>query len=156
MNHYLLICLAAIISLFLFLSTSDASSSNKKSLLRLNRMKKKKMNSLVSRMNNDKISKDKFCYGPSDWLRLRTRSDYVVDKTSAIAVLESLGPYLQLCRPTRFGKSLLCSQLKLYYDVNTSSKTVSFINIYLYYFTYCYVYIHSLPKHLMARISAII
>ena len=66
----------------------------------------------------------KFGYGVSDWLNLREDAEFVVDKTHAIAVLERLGCYLRFWRPTRFGKSLLCSQLKLYYDINTSDVKV--------------------------------
>ena len=69
----------------------------------------------------------KFGYGSSDWLKLRRDSEFVVDKTHAIAMLERLGCYLRFWRPTRFGKSLFCSQLRLYYDINTSDEKVSML-----------------------------
>ena len=101
------------VSIFcLFFTSCHGFISNKRSIFRL-----KGVNSLMH--------KDKFPYGPSDWLKLRKNSEFVVDKTHAIAELERQGSCLRFFRPTRFGKSLLCSQLKLYYDITTSDEMVS-------------------------------
>ena len=115
MKRCSLVYLALAIVLGLFLSTSYALNSNKRTIFRLRRMK---------RMNN-KISKDKFAHDRSDWLELRKNSEFVVDKTHAIEAIEQTGQYQNFCRPKGFGKSLLCSQLKLYYDINTTDKQVS-------------------------------
>ena len=73
----------------------------------------------------NKVYKDKFAHDHNDWLELRKNSEFAVDKTHAIEELEQSGQYRNFCRPKGFGKSLLCAQLKLYYDINTSDETVS-------------------------------
>ncbi len=56
-------------------------------------------------------------YGISDFVNMRRRNGYYVDKTWGIPLLEAL-PYQLFLRPRRFGKSLLLSILHYYYDVN--------------------------------------
>ncbi len=62
----------------------------------------------------------KIPYGISDFETLNGGGEfYYVDKTSYIAKLEELGSrYHFFLRPRRFGKSLLLSTLKFYYDIN--------------------------------------
>ena len=116
MKPYSLVYLSTALNLSLFISTCHALNINKRSIFRLNRMK---------RMNNNKISQDNFAHDHNDWLAIRKNSEFAVDKTHAIEELEQSGQYLNFCRPKGFGKSLLCAQLKLYYDINTSDETVS-------------------------------
>ena len=111
MQRSILVFLAFPIVWVLFLSTCYSFIINKRAMFRCKSVS-------VGAMY-------KFGYGPSDWLKLRRDSEFVVDKTHAIAALEKLGVYLRFWRPTRFGKSLFCSQLKLYYDINTSDEKVS-------------------------------
>ena len=113
MKPHSLVYLAIGIILGLFISTCHALNSYKRSLFRLNRM------------NNNKISKDKPAHDRSDWLSLRNNSEFVVDKSRAIEEIEGSMKYVNFCRPKGFGKSLLCSQLKLYYDINTTDEQVS-------------------------------
>lgn len=118
LKRVLLLCLASSMLLCSYLSTSLAVKCRK--LVSINRFKRATMDSSIMM-----ISEDKFAYGPTDWLALREGKKFVVDKTYAIETLEGQGPYLQCWRPIRFGKTLLCSQLRLYYDVKTSDEKVS-------------------------------
>ena len=56
--------------------------------------------------------------GISDFGRIVREDYYYVDKTMYIPRLEVASSYLFLVRPRRFGKSLLLSMLKSYYDIN--------------------------------------
>ena len=56
--------------------------------------------------------------GISDFGRIVRENYYYVDKTMFIPRLEMASSYLFLVRPRRFGKSLLLSMLKSYYDIN--------------------------------------
>lgn len=58
----------------------------------------------------------KYPYGISDFKSLVTEGYYYCDRTDRIAQLEDMGKYLLFIRPRRFGKSLLLSTLKYYYD----------------------------------------
>ena len=60
--------------------------------------------------------------GISDFSRLREQNYYYVDKTMFIPRLEMTSSYLFLVRPRRFGKSLLLSMLKAYYDVSMKDR----------------------------------
>ena len=125
MQRSILVFLAFPIVWVLFLSTCYSFIINKRAMFRFRPVSVRAMY--------------KFGYGPSDWLKLRRDSEFVVDKTHAIAMLERLGCYLRFWRPTRFGKSLFCSQLRLYYDINTSDEKVSKLQYRFYYwFTYSY------------------
>eukprot|EP01031_Cornospumella_fuschlensis_P009972 gene9972-12226_t len=67
-----------------------------------------------------------FPYGVSSWATIKEDEKFYVDKTKAIEELESVGEHLKLFRPRRFGKSLFCDQLALYYDVLESGSKESF------------------------------
>ncbi len=56
-------------------------------------------------------------YGISDFKRIRNEGYYYVDKTGFIPELERAGSFLFFVRPRRFGKSLMASMLRCYYDV---------------------------------------
>ena len=60
--------------------------------------------------------------GISDFARIVRENYYYVDKTMFIPRLEMASSYLFLVRPRRFGKSLLLSMLKSYYDVNEKDR----------------------------------
>jgi len=55
--------------------------------------------------------------GVKDYVRLRDRNYYFVDKTEYISTLENTGDFLFFTRPRRFGKSLFVTMLKEYYDI---------------------------------------
>lgn len=55
-------------------------------------------------------------YGVADFVKLRQRHHYFVDKTHYLPLLEQAGEFLFLIRPRRFGKSLLQSVMECYYD----------------------------------------
>ncbi len=56
-------------------------------------------------------------YGISDFKRIRSEGYYYVDKTGFIPELERAGSFLFFVRPRRFGKSLMASLLRCYYDI---------------------------------------
>ncbi len=56
-------------------------------------------------------------YGISDFKRIRNDGYYYVDKTGYIPRLEQAGSFLFFVRPRRFGKSLMASMLRCYYDI---------------------------------------
>jgi len=60
--------------------------------------------------------------GISDFGRIVRENYYYVDKTMFIPCLEAASSYLFLVRPRRFGKSLLLSMLKSYYDINEKER----------------------------------
>ena len=55
-------------------------------------------------------------YGEADFIKLRRRHEYYVDKTPYLPLLEEAGRFLFLIRPRRFGKSLMQSVMECYYD----------------------------------------
>src|SRR5574344_2013539 len=55
-------------------------------------------------------------YGVSDFLSLRKRNLYYIDKTMYLEKLEKQPDTLIFIRPRRFGKSLFISMMKAYYD----------------------------------------
>jgi len=59
----------------------------------------------------------KIPYGVADFKRVRNEKYYYIDKTGYIPLLEQAGSFLFLVRPRRFGKSLMASMLRCYYDV---------------------------------------
>ena len=69
-------------------------------------------------MNTNEQTVKQLPLGISDFERLRQQNFYYVDKTMFIPRLEFASNYLFLVRPRRFGKSLMLSMLKAYYDVN--------------------------------------
>ena len=60
-------------------------------------------------------------YGVTDFARMRAENGYFVDHTGLIRELEKTSFALFL-RPRRFGKSLLCSILQCYYDVDYADR----------------------------------
>ena len=58
----------------------------------------------------------KLPYGVSDFEYVMRGNYYYVDKTMYIPLIEDQPNYLMFIRPRRFGKSLLLSMLKTYYD----------------------------------------
>ncbi|MBQ9368102.1 MAG: AAA family ATPase, partial [Victivallales bacterium] len=60
-------------------------------------------------------------YGVSDFANMRELNGYYVDNTWGIPLLEAL-PYQMFLRPRRFGKSLLLSILRYYYDANSTDR----------------------------------
>jgi len=61
-------------------------------------------------------------YGVTDFVEIRKKNLYYVDKTEYIQKLENAGYYLMFLRPRRFGKSLFLSMLSAYYDVRTRDR----------------------------------
>jgi len=60
----------------------------------------------------------KIPYGESNFEKIVTNNYYYIDRTHYIEMLENLNEnYLVFLRPRRFGKSLFCSMLSYYYDV---------------------------------------
>ncbi|QTA92248.1 AAA family ATPase [Desulfonema magnum] len=59
----------------------------------------------------------KFPYGVCDFYKIITNSYFYVDRTDRIPLIEEAGEHLLFLRPRRFGKSLLLSVLKNYYDI---------------------------------------
>ena len=60
-------------------------------------------------------------YGVTDFARIRGENGYFVDRTAFIRELEKTS-YALFLRPRRFGKSLLCSILQCYYDVDYADR----------------------------------
>ena len=59
----------------------------------------------------------KIPYGIADFKRIREEGYYYIDKTGYIPLLERAGSFLFFVRPRRFGKSLMASMLRCYYDI---------------------------------------
>ena len=59
----------------------------------------------------------KIPYGVADFKRIRNEGYYYIDKTGYIPLLEQVGSFLFFVRPRRFGKSLMASMLRCYYDI---------------------------------------
>lgn len=60
-------------------------------------------------------------YGVTDFALMRAENAYFVDRTALIRELEKTR-YVMFLRPRRFGKSLLCSILQAYYDINYAAR----------------------------------
>ena len=56
-------------------------------------------------------------YGKQNWEDVRLSNFYYVDKTRFIPEIEAANEYFFFIRPRRFGKSLLMSMLRQYYDI---------------------------------------
>ncbi|OQY46379.1 MAG: AAA family ATPase [Anaerolineaceae bacterium 4572_78] len=69
--------------------------------------------------------KKQILYGEADYANIIHKNGYFVDKTEYIAKLERVSNAVFL-RPRRFGKSLFCSMLKYYYDVNYADRFEEF------------------------------
>ncbi len=59
---------------------------------------------------------DHFPYGVVNIKHIVTDGSFFIDKTKYIRELERCGQYFKIWRPRRFGKSMTCQQLNLYYD----------------------------------------
>ncbi len=55
-------------------------------------------------------------YGVADYAEIRKANAWFVDRTAKIRDLEAMR-YAMFLRPRRFGKSLIVSMLRAYYDV---------------------------------------
>lgn len=64
-------------------------------------------------------------YGIMNYAEIITKNAYLIDKTSYIKNLDNIQNPVFL-RPRRFGKSLLCSMLEYYYDINHSENFQEF------------------------------
>jgi hypothetical protein len=62
-------------------------------------------------------SKKRVLYGEANYKNMVKKNGYYVDKTGFIPLLEDYGSPVFL-RPRRFGKSLWCTTLTYYYDIN--------------------------------------
>ena len=60
-------------------------------------------------------------YGVSDYAEIRKSNAWFVDRTAKIRDLEKVR-YAMFLRPRRFGKSLLCSILEAYYDIDCEGR----------------------------------
>ena len=67
----------------------------------------------------------KIMYGVTDFALMRRENAYFVDRTGLIRELEKTR-YAMFLRPRRFGKSLLCSILQAYYDVDYAARFDAF------------------------------
>ena len=61
-------------------------------------------------------------YGMANFTDVMEQNRYYVDKTMYIPALEEQANYLIFIRPRRFGKSLLLSMLRAYYDLSQKDK----------------------------------
>jgi hypothetical protein len=68
----------------------------------------------------------KFPYGISDFQKIVTKGYFFIDRTDRIPLLEDRGDYLLFIRPRRFGKSLLLSILRHYYDIGQADRFETF------------------------------
>ena len=62
------------------------------------------------------LSRVKYPIGIQDFEKLRSEDYLYVDKTEIIYRLVNNGSYIFLSRPRRFGKSLLLSTIKAYFE----------------------------------------
>ena len=62
-------------------------------------------------------NKLKFPYAISDFDKIISNNYFYIDRTNYIPLLEEEWNYPLFLRPRRFGKSLLISMLKNYYDI---------------------------------------
>lgn len=61
-------------------------------------------------------------YGLTDFVLIRNKDYYYVDKTQYIPLLEQMPRFLFLIRPRRFGKTLFLNMLYCYYDVRYADR----------------------------------
>ena len=69
-----------------------------------------------------RIYRKRIPYGMMNFVSVRERDCYYVDKTEFIEEIEKANMYFFFIRPRRFGKSLTLSMLKQYYDVNMADR----------------------------------
>ena len=68
------------------------------------------------------IYRKRIPYGMMNFVSVRERDCYYVDKTPFIEEIENSNMYFFYIRPRRFGKSLTLSMLKQYYDINMADR----------------------------------
>ena len=68
------------------------------------------------------IYRKRIPYGMMNFVSVRERDCYYVDKTPFIEEIENSNMYFFYVRPRRFGKSLTLSMLKQYYDINMADR----------------------------------
>ena len=68
------------------------------------------------------IYRKRIPYGMMNFVTVRERNCYYVDKTPFIEEIENSNMYFFYIRPRRFGKSLTLSMLKQYYDINMADR----------------------------------
>ena len=61
-------------------------------------------------------------YGVSNFVDIIDRNQYYVDKTMYLPLLEKEADALFFIRPRRFGKSLLISMMRAYYDISMTER----------------------------------
>ncbi len=61
-------------------------------------------------------------YGISNFVDIIERNQYMLDKTMYLPLLEKEADALFFIRPTRFGKSLLISMMRAYYDISMTER----------------------------------
>ena len=66
-------------------------------------------------------------YGVADYAEIRKSNAWFVDRTAKIRDLEATR-YAVFLRPRRFGKSLLVSMLRAYYDVQFANRFEEFFS----------------------------
>ena len=66
-------------------------------------------------------------YGVADYAQLRKKNAWFVDRTAKLRDLEDIA-YAVFLRPRRFGKSLLISMLRAYYDVQFANRFEEFFS----------------------------
>jgi hypothetical protein len=67
------------------------------------------------------MSRKRIVYGSANYADLVQKQGYFVDKTEYIAKLDLVENPVYL-RPRRFGKSMFCSLLHYYYDLNEAAR----------------------------------
>lgn len=70
------------------------------------------------------MPRKRIVYGNANYADLVQKNGYFVDKTEFIAKLELVENPVYL-RPRRFGKSMFCSLLRYYYDLNEAERFVA-------------------------------
>ena len=77
---------------------------------------------MAENTENQKRTPKRIPYGMMNFVNVRERDCYYVDKTRFIEKIEDSNMFFFFIRPRRFGKSLTMSMLQHYYDVNDADK----------------------------------
>ena len=77
---------------------------------------------MAENTENKKRYPKRIPYGMMNFVNVRERDCYYVDKTRFIEKIEDSNMFFFFIRPRRFGKSLTMSMLQHYYDVNDADK----------------------------------
>uniref|UniRef100_UPI0040577B60 AAA family ATPase n=1 Tax=Candidatus Electrothrix sp. TaxID=2170559 RepID=UPI0040577B60 len=76
---------------------------------------------MTARKRKEQMMKKRVLYGEANYAAIVRKKGYFVDKTEYLDKLEMVNNPVFL-RPRRFGKSLLCSILRHYYDINSADQ----------------------------------